>query len=253
MLSDFDSYTFLIELCRYGFSNVLIPADIITAYPTLYPFSTTLLPTYHDFSRPLPNPSPRISAIFVFNDPRDWAPDLQLMIDLLLSSRGVVGTYSSLNGDPTLPNQGYGQDSQPDVYFSNADLLWASSYHLSRLGQGGFRAALEGVWNQLTHGAEMERKVIIGKPFRETYDFAEEKLMMIGHGVKRVYMVGDNPESDIKGANDYRSPRGVEWESILVKSGVYKRGKPSWEPKVVVDGVGEAVDWALKKKEDWSR
>lgn len=33
---------------------------------------------------------------------------------------------------------------------------------------------------------------------------------------KKIYMVGDNPESDIKGANDNG------WESVLLRTGVYK-------------------------------
>ena len=41
-----------------------------------------------------------------------------------------------------------------ELYFSNPDLLWASEYHLPRLGQGGFREALEGVWEAVTGGTE---------------------------------------------------------------------------------------------------
>jgi len=35
------------------------------------------------------------------------------------------------------------------------------------------------------------------------------------------YMIGDNPESDIAGAN------GVGWTSILVRTGVYKDDLPT--------------------------
>ena len=59
-------------------------------------------------------------------------------------------------------------------------------------------------------------------------------------------MVGDNPESDIKGANRYQSPHESAWTSILVKSGVYQGGEPSEKPTVTVQGVEEAVKWALR-------
>lgn len=46
---------------------------------------------------------------------------------------------------------------------------------MSRLGQGGFRAALEGVWAETTNGAVLT-KTVIGKPYRETYVYAEKVL-----------------------------------------------------------------------------
>ena len=64
-------------------------------------------------------------------------------------------------------------------------------------------------------------------------------------------MVGDNPESDIRGANEYLSPWGSQWLSILVRSGVYRGGEePAWTPRVVVDDVWDAVRWGLQR-EGW--
>jgi ribonucleotide monophosphatase NagD (HAD superfamily) len=59
-------------------------------------------------------------------------------------------------------------------------------------------------------------------------------------------MVGDNPESDIRGANSYRSEIGSSWHSILVRTGVYTGGEPAWTPKTITDNVQTAVEWALK-------
>lgn len=185
-----------------------------------------------------------------------------MILDLLLSKEGYLGTYSAKNGDETLPNRGWQQDNQPKLYFSNPDLFWATDYHLPRFGQGAFQAALQGVWNATTGGAMLE-KTVIGKPHAHTYEYAEKVLdshhteMMQQRGVgnidqnrvKRVYMVGDNPESDIRGANEFKSPRGTEWNSILVKTGVYKDGTvPAYTPKVIVDNVSSAIRWALKKE-----
>ncbi|KAK4042524.1 HAD-like domain-containing protein [Parachaetomium inaequale] len=273
------------EKCRaifkeYGFQNVITPADIYAASPTIFPFqpaSTFTTPT-----APLPKPlytSPTLSsstlpshlkvdAIFILNDPRDWALDTQIITDLLLSHAGHVGTYSPLNNSPTLPNNGWQRDGQPRLYFSNADLLWSAGYHLPRLGQGAFQAALAGLWRRITGGsAELER-TSIGKPYGETYRFAErvlaghrgEVLRVMGNdkkvgALRRVYMVGDNPESDIAGANGYVSAEGTEWVSVLVRTGVWseERGRKlegEFEPRVVVDDVMGAVKWAFRR-EGW--
>ena len=112
------------------------------------------------------------------------------------------------------------------------------------------------------------RKEMFGKPYRATYEFAEKRLdhhglSLLGDkrpkdsttgGLERVYMVGDNPASDILGANDYDSPRGRQWRSILVRTGVYSGGEIPHrsEPDMIVDGVGEAVRWALEQ-EGWDR
>ena len=67
-------------------------------------------------------------------------------------------------------------------------------------------------------------------------------------------MVGDNPESDIQGANNYRSRGGdTEWASVLVRTGVWdprRGGEPRHAPKMIADDIKAAVDWALKQ-EGW--
>ena len=198
----------------YGFTNVITPGDIIDAYPTIWPFSRNFMSYYAAHARPLPkgiydpqstnlSQTLKVDAIFVFNDPRDWALDTQLILDLILSHRGYLGTVSSSNNNVSLPNLGFQQDGQPPLYFSNPDLLWAAAYHLPRLGQGGFKAAFEGVWKAVTGGEEKGvtlRREMCGKPHEVTYAFAEKKLedhrprLLGDYGAKsnlsRVYMVG---------------------------------------------------------------
>lgn len=271
----------------YGFGSVVTPADIMAAEPRVWPFEPLTAEVYAGTSRPLPaslhsgpdaviDPtggdaaSLKIDAIFVFNDPRDWALDIQIIVDLLLSQSGHLGTYSPLNGDPALPNRGWQADAQPPLYFSNADLFWSTGYHLPRFGQGAFQAAVAGVWRRVTGGHELERHVF-GKPATATYAFAERVLERHRHEVlggeggrgvgplRRVYMVGDNPESDIAGANDYRSEVGTEWDSILVKTGVWSKDRAGGEgalrgrfkPGVVVGDVRDGVRWALER-EGWT-
>ena len=278
------------EKCRtiaqqYGFRNVVTPADLLAAEPSVWPFDPLLDTVYSSTARPLPRPvyrpsaaqpptptssssSLKIDAIFVFNDPRDWALDTQLVVDLLLSQEGYLGTYSPHNGDPSLPNCGWQQHGQPPLYFSNADLFWSTGYHLPRFGQGAFQAAVAGVWRRLTGGHELVRRVI-GKPYGETYRFAEGVLTTHRHELLRrggrhlpatlgsVYMIGDNPESDIAGANTYESEVGTKWRSVLVRTGVWNpemRGEQTltgqFKPDVIVDDVRAAVRWSLER-EGW--
>lgn len=254
---------------QYGFKNVVTPGDIFMANPSVWPFSKNFSDYYKTFARPLPKPLDstkglKIDAVFVFNDPRDWALDTQVIMDLLLSSQGHMDTLSEKNGRVDLPNHGYQQDGQPHLYFSNPDLWWAAAHPLPRLGQGGFREALEGVWAAVTGGPSKGielKKTVIGKPYQGTYEFAERQLLRnrskaFGGAVdlppiRNVYMVGDNPESDIRGANSYRSEYGSSWHSILVRTGVYSGGDPAWVPKTIADDVYKGVQWALKTS-NWS-
>lgn len=92
----------------------------------------------------------------------------------------------------------------------------------------------------------------LGKPHKQTYDFARsmlvEHLSHISQGenkqVGQVYMVGDNPASDIQGANAFG------WGSLLVRTGVYRdaQGPPAHKPTQIVDNVEQAVLWALEKE-----
>ena len=136
---------------------------------------------------------------------------------------------------------------------------------MPRLGQGGFQASLQGIWDATTGGSKLSRTVI-GKPFPETYRYAERVLnkhrtqVLGGNGeqkrsvsqLKRVFMIGDNPESDIRGANEFESSQGTEWTSVLVTTGVFRAGTtPAYKPKVIVQDVFEAVKWALEQ-EGWN-
>lgn len=102
--------------------------------------------------------------------------------------------------------------------------------------------------------------MVIGKPTRHTYLYAERVLQKYRSDLlsalhedsgqlKKVFMIGDNPESDIRGANEFQSPKGTQWDSILVKTGVWNdSAPPKYKPKMIVDDVQAAVRWGLKKQ-----
>ncbi|KAI1288769.1 hypothetical protein F5Y03DRAFT_379249 [Xylaria venustula] len=62
-------------------------------------------------------------------------------------------------------------------------------------------------------------------------------------------MIGDNPESDIQGANNYESPSKTRWQSILVETGVYTRGhEPAYPPTYIAHTCQDAVQLAFEKE-----
>lgn len=268
----------------YGFESVVTPGDILKACPDIFPFDP--LHEFYDRQEILPLPKPiynpnanpavkledclKIDGILTFNDPRDWAVDIQLVTDLLLSHRGYLGTYSSRNGDQKLASKNRWQnDGQPPLIFSNVDLQWSTGYHQSRLGQGAFRGAVRNVMHKLaTTWREDDIKTFeFGKPFPPTYTHAWATLD--GHRrrlglpeLKVVYMIGDNPQSDIKGALLWNrrlkrhKSAGPYWKSCLVRTGVWKEDvrplenvKP--QPTHAVDDVRAAVQRALDEQ-GWS-
>lgn len=310
----------------YGFKSVVTPGDILKACPEIFPFNP--LHEFYDKQEILPLPKPiydprtpnvkledclKIDAILVFNDPRDWALDIQLVTDLMVSHRGYLGTYSRKNRDLSLPRHERWQgDGQPALVFSNCDLLWSTGYHMPRYGQGAFRVAVMSAFRQVAYeaivaaGESEPRKVPkfkhfeLGKPCTVTYGFAEnilhryslsllkkqlsaeagpggtpagksgDRALRAAFRVENVYMVGDNPESDIRGANRRRNanqklrtanPPSARplWTSCLVKTGVWSEDQTpvaklpeEARPDVVQPDVKSTVNWVLEKH-GWSQ
>lgn len=240
----------------YGFDQgrILTTSDLTKHHPNIHPFPE-MTKAHHDqwgtTSDAYAAGDP-ISVIFVFSSPRDWCLDLQVCLDLLLSRGGVLGTRSPKNGDETLPNCGYLQDDQPRLYFCNPDLEWATPFAVSRLAQGAFRAALEGVWAAATKGKGHLHAWTCGKPTSTTYEYGEavlekyQRRTVRAHGsssrLETVYMVGDNPESDIRGALRADKVSHLNWRSVLVETGVHPKGtKPAYAPTHVTEDVWDAV------------
>ncbi|KAI0259217.1 HAD-like domain-containing protein [Gloeopeniophorella convolvens] len=220
----------------YGFQHVYTTLDIKAWDSHVWPFYD-LTPEERASARPVDFSKTPISAIFVFHDPRNWALDIQIMTDVIMS-RGIVGRSHPVNCAPPV-----------QLVFCNPDLQWRSEFPRPRLGQGAFREAFQAVFKALT-GAPYPH-VQYGKPTTPTYEFAEKMLrsrIMEIHGAAdaqpNLYMVGDNPESDIAGAN------AAGWSSILVHTGVYdpESGDPSHLPTHQAENVEAAVRWAIERE-----
>lgn len=236
------------EKCRevaegYGFRDVCTPGDIIKDNTATTPFRK-LTEEESNHSRQRNFGETEIEAIFVFADSRDWAGDQQIILDLLMSKNGRLGTRSETF------------DEGPPIFFSHNDMVWSTSHNHTRIGMGALRASLEAVFMAMT-GKEM-KSTAYGKPQIGTFQFATRLLQQWRkdvHGIDRppqtVYFVGDTPESDIRGTNEFNDSPYSEntWYSILVRTGVFQEGtKPCFTPKATVDNVLEAVKHGIQRE-----
>ena len=219
----------------YGFTNVIGTETLAALNPPVAPFARVdhVTPTKDDYRvAELP-----VSAIFVMTDSRDWGRDIQIILDILQS-----------DGTPT---QNPAQNQQVDLYFSNPDILFPNEHPLPRLAGGSFRVALDAVYERVTR--RKLRAVQFGKPHEPNYHLAESMLTAqvaaLGFceraGPTSIYAIGDNPLTDVRGAN----ARGDKWVSVLVRTGNFSGENDSVDPaKLVVDNVGEAVLHASMSK-----
>lgn len=91
-------------------------------------------------------------------------------------------------------------------------------------------------------------QTLFGKPEKTSFAYAEKLIDAQHADVKRIYMVGDNPATDIKGAND----AGGRWKSLLTLTGMHvgpdnHADHPAYQ---VVDNVTKALAFM---KEDFAK
>ncbi|OBA21695.1 HAD-superfamily subfamily IIA hydrolase [Metschnikowia bicuspidata var. bicuspidata NRRL YB-4993] len=155
------------NVCRhvaesYGFKNVFTPLDILKWNPAVSPYhdlteeETQCCRHDVDFSKTT------IDAILVFADSRNWAADQQIILELLLSKNGVMGTESKT------------YDEGPEIYFAHSDFIWATNYKLNRYGMGALQVSIAALYKEHTgHELKVHR---FGKPQAGTFKFANKIL-----------------------------------------------------------------------------
>eukprot|EP00616_Rhizochromulina_sp_CCMP1243_P010170 CAMPEP_0118991792 /NCGR_PEP_ID=MMETSP1173-20130426/52305_1 /TAXON_ID=1034831 /ORGANISM="Rhizochromulina marina cf, Strain CCMP1243" /LENGTH=220 /DNA_ID=CAMNT_0006942943 /DNA_START=23 /DNA_END=685 /DNA_ORIENTATION=- len=191
-----------------------------------------------------------LQAVLVFTDPGHFFMALQIIIDVLLSSRPGEKEFEA---DFNIP-----------IFFSNPDLLWKTQFPYGRFGQGAFRLALQSLYVARLHSLgvtdeDVEQRlknwVQYGKPEIAQYKFTVRRLeeQAGDRQIAHFYMVGDNPHSDMQGCINMnklvntggsRAPQ-VHWSGVLVRTGVFSDGDDPNEAAAVVDNVHDAVDWIL--------
>ncbi|KAK2625733.1 hypothetical protein QTJ16_005045 [Diplocarpon rosae] len=235
------------EKCRevaegYGFRDVITPGDIIKDNEATTPFRRLTEEEMRN-SRKRDYGKTKIEAIFVFADSREWAGDIQIMLDLAMSKGGYIGTLSETF------------DEGPPIFFSHNDIVWSAAHDNVRLGMGALRKMVEMLFKDLTKGQELET-IAFGKPQIGTFEFATRLLQQwrkeeyrINRPPETVYFVGDTPESDIRGTNQFNAKAKNDWYSILVKTGVYQDGtEPAYVPRATVNTVLDAVKHGIERE-----
>uniref|UniRef100_A0A8C0VS04 Haloacid dehalogenase-like hydrolase domain-containing 5 n=1 Tax=Cyanistes caeruleus TaxID=156563 RepID=A0A8C0VS04_CYACU len=181
-------------------------------------------------------------SVVLFGEPVRWETSLQLIIDVLLTS-GYPGNPYEQENYPHIP-----------VLACNMDLMWVAEAQSPRFGHGTFMVCLENIYKKIT-GKELKYEVLMGKPSRLTYQYAEHLIRAQAlqrsweQPIQTLYAVGDNLMTDVYGANLYnrylessrtgsKSP-AAHCRSVLVCTGVYN---PHTEvPLDTRDSITESV------------
>ncbi|OAA61676.1 HAD superfamily hydrolase [Niveomyces insectorum RCEF 264] len=239
----------------YGFRSVVTPADLVAAYPAIYPFDPLLRTVYAGTTRPLPLPLLRDRNPAGTPDPT--RPPRSC-------AAGVSG-----HARPRRTDDGGGDERRPRPRPQPAA---RTSFLLQRrpalvddvppaavrpgrvCGRGGRRVGAG------AGGARGPREARLRGARAAP---ASAAAAAAAAPLRTVYMVGDNPASDIAGANRFRSAHGTDWCSVLVGTGVYNAGSspaaaadgsniadPRQRPRKIVTDVAAAVRWALQR-EGW--
>ncbi|CAN1257915.1 Uncharacterized protein YKR070W [Linum perenne] len=211
-----------VVMSEYGFKNVLSLDDYASLFENIDPVSQYkrwASKEVMDSSGPSRSivqrcdiHSESVKAVFVVSDPVDWGRDIQ------------------------------------------------AAFPSKRLGMGAFRIALESVFNRIHH-SPLEY-VSFGKPnpfvFKnaevvlnqfqpdDQYDGFKECQEPPAFPLETLYMIGDNPCVDVKGANQTGRP----WFSILTRTGVFRgeHNHTEFPADLVVETVEDAVDYILRKE-----
>ncbi|XP_061474104.1 haloacid dehalogenase-like hydrolase domain-containing 5 isoform X2 [Rhineura floridana] len=139
---------------------------------------------------------PKIEAIVLFGEPVRWETNLQLIIDVLLTS--------GYPGNPYLQ----ATYSHIPVLACNMDLMWMAEAQSPRFGHGTFLVCLENIYKKIT-GKDLKYEALMGKPSEVTYHYAEYLIRTQAAAkqwrkpIQTLYAIGDNLMTDIYGANLY--------------------------------------------------
>jgi HAD superfamily hydrolase (TIGR01456 family) len=216
----------------YGFSKVASVRDIHEENPSIYPHRNPInLPSCAERGQP-------IEAILIFHDCLDWGLEMQIIFDI------IVGRQHQPKADSSILES---FKQIVPIYQSNADIVYASNHPFPRFTQGAFIEAFRSLFELYASGEKLFVNTC-GKPFKVQYDFAtdllEKQAALIGQpAISRFYGVGDNPKSDIRGANN----AGDKWRSVLVRTGVFTGTDNDEEDPadVVVEDILDAINYIL--------
>ncbi|EFP11656.1 hypothetical protein CRE_30281 [Caenorhabditis remanei] len=140
-----------------------------------------------------------IEAIVMLGEPLKWETSLQLMLDCVLTyGRMDTMVFPLIAG-------GLRPDHIP-IVACNVDLVWMADVasQLPRIGHGVFIHVLDTLYEKLT-GQHLKFTATLGKPTEVSYLHAAHRIQRLAKAmklgdVKYLYVIGDNPMSDVLGA-----------------------------------------------------
>ncbi|XP_068693452.1 haloacid dehalogenase-like hydrolase domain-containing 5 [Montipora foliosa] len=175
----------------YGFTKVSDIEDVRKAYPLLDMVDRER--RYDQINLGIPvEELPPIEAVLLLGEPVRWETNLQLIVDLLVTSGSP--SSSSTTSNEHIP-----------VIAVNTDLLYMAEAPLPRFGHGAFLMCLEALYKKLT-GNKLIYTALLGKPNLASYQYAEHCLLnqvneSSSSQINSLYAIGDNLDTDIYGAN----------------------------------------------------
>ncbi|NXJ03147.1 HDHD5 hydrolase, partial [Psophia crepitans] len=161
-----------------------------------------------------------ITAVVLFGEPVRWETNLQLIIDVLLTS-GYPGNPYHHENYPHIP-----------VLACNMDLMWVAEAQSPRFGHGTFMVCLENIYKKIT-GKDLKYEALMGKPSKLTYQYAEHLIRAQAaerrwkQPIQTLYAVGgsaalsQDDEIDNSWENELASAAAAHCRSVLVCTGVY--------------------------------
>ncbi|NXT45484.1 HDHD5 hydrolase, partial [Pluvianellus socialis] len=159
-------------------------------------------------------------SVVLFGEPVRWETNLQLIIDVLLTS-GYPGNPYHPENYPHIP-----------VLACNMDLMWVAEAQSPRFGHGTFMVCLENIYKKIT-GKDLKYEVLMGKPSKLTYQYAEYLIRAQAaerqwkQPIQTLYAVGgsaalsQDEEIDNSWENELASAAAAHCRSVLVCTGVY--------------------------------
>ncbi|NWW45549.1 HDHD5 hydrolase, partial [Pedionomus torquatus] len=162
------------------------------------------------------------SSVVLFGEPVRWETNLQLIIDVLLTS-GYPGNPYHWENSPHVP-----------VLACNMDLMWVAEAQSPRFGHGTFMVCLENIYKKIT-GKDLKYEALVGKPSKLTYQYAEYLIRAQAterqwkQPIQTLYAVGgrgsptlpQGDEIDNSWENELASVAASHCRSVLVCTGVY--------------------------------
>ena len=227
-------------MMNYGYYNFITTKEYANMYPEMFPFFFDLNrdPNHVSNIRTIVGQRlhrdmskfPKIDAIVQITDITRWEINIQLFSDLLISNNGIPGTVLKAN-----------EPQKVDYHLACLDLLYMDKFPMPRFACGAAFYCLQNLFK-----LKYNRDIVFtdyGKPSKVIFNYARKKILQKNSNISNFYMIGDNPEVDIKGANE------SGFHSILVRTGIFKGINSKLNPaKKVVDDISKAVDYILYRE-----